>query len=411
MADPRGPAEVRRWTALLLWEACRRQVRGEAVREALDSGADPRLAVEVALEHRIVSLLWRALDSAGRSEVLGDMRTWLADVCEVHRLEAALLVPRALETAVTPLTDAGFEPVILKGPAVAARYPQPGLRRMEDIDLLLPRGAHAGALRALEASGWRVVRPRGRDRYDTVLSHPEVPSLALELHYGLEAWYERVTVLDPAELWERREPIECMGTKAFGLPLGDELVVLAAHAGKPFHGFHQLVWIADLAMLTGHAAELGRGVDWEQVDRLARRGRCTTVVACALALARRAGVPVPEGLLPLPTKGWRSLALEPLLGPMWPLEHYRISTFHMRFALADSLWRRLVLLAGCGHGKTLEGRLEYSVWAPARAVRTLVRLHRRQSGGRGWSEYEGAVPDAAHEQSTQPEQVTGAELS
>ena len=56
-------------------------------------------------------------------------------------MEAVLLIPRALALAVRPLTDAGLEPVVFKGPAVAARYPKPGLRPMEDIDLLLPRAA------------------------------------------------------------------------------------------------------------------------------------------------------------------------------------------------------------------------------------------------------------------------------
>ena len=77
-----------------------------------------------------------------------------------------------------------------------------------------------------------MVRPGGADRYDTVLLHDEVASLSLELHYGLEGTSQRVTGLDPEALWERRQPIACAGTPAFGLPLDEELVVLAAHAGN-----------------------------------------------------------------------------------------------------------------------------------------------------------------------------------
>lgn len=379
MADRTAPGGAQYWTAALLWESCRRHPRPEVVRQALDRGADPDLALDAAARHRLTGLLWRSLSAAGVSELLGDRRQWLADVAEVHRLEAVLLLPAAVRSAVTPLTDAGYEPVVMKGPAVAARYPAPGLRRMGDIDILLPRADHAGAVRVLGDAGWRVARPSARDHYDTVLTHPEVPALALELHYGLEAWYERVTRLDPQELWESRVTIDCMGTKAFGLPLPQELVVLAAHAGKPFHGFEELIWIADLAMITGDAAEHGRPVDWDQVVSLAERGRCTTVVSCALALARRAGVEVPDALLPLPTRGWRAAALEPLVGITWPLVHDDISTFHLRFALADSFGRRLALLAGSGHGAGLEGHLRYSIGAPLHAARTLVRLRRRRN--------------------------------
>ncbi len=392
MADAGGSSSSRYWTAVLLWESCRRHVRAEAVEEALDRGADVGLAVEAAVQHRLTSLLWRSLATAGRAEELGERRQWLADVAEVYRFEAGLLLPPAVHLAVTPLTDAGYEPVIVKGPAVAARYPEPGLRRMADIDVLLPERDHAGAVQALQEAGWRVVRQRRRDRYDTILAHPAVPSLALELHYGLEASYERVTRLDPDELWESRLPVDCMGTRAFGLPLPSELVVLAAHAGKPFHGFHELIWIADLAMITGYATELDRDVDWDEVARLAHQARCVTVVACALAMARRAGASVPDGLLPLPARGWRCAALEPLLGIMWPLEHADISTFHMRFALADSFGRRLALLAGAGHRNTLERRLEYSLGAPVQAARALVRLRRRRVARQPRSGEEG-VPE------------------
>lgn len=394
MADAPTATDSRYWTAILLWESCRRHGRAEVVEEALDRGADLDLAVEAAARHRLTSLLWRVLSTAGRTEALGERRQWLADVAEVYRFEAALLLPAAVRSAVTPLTDAGYEPVILKGPAVAARYPEPGLRRMGDIDILLPEDDHVGALRALDSAGWRVTRPRRRDRYDSILIHPDVPALALELHYGLEAWYERVTTLDPYDLWESRVPIDCLGTKAFGLPLAHEIVALAAHAGKPFHGFSELIWIADLAMVTGHSVELGRPVDWDEVAALARRNCCITVVASALALARRVGVGVPEDLLPLPTSGWRAAALEPLLGVMWPLDHEHISTFHLRFALADSFGRRLALQMGSGHGAGLEGRLRYAVGAPLLAVRTLLRLRRRRSRVRSENERGSASLDA-----------------
>ena len=340
-------------TATLLWAACRPDPDPEAVRRALDGGADLDRAVTAATDHRIGPLLWRALHAAGACDEIGPRRAVLGGMTDAFRMEALLLIPRAVALAVRPLTDAGLEPVVFKGPAVAARYPAPGLRPMDDIDLLLPRHDHRRALKQLGTAGWKVVRPGGGDRYDTVLAHDEVPSLFLELHYGLEGASQRVTALDPGALWARRRPVDVAGTPAFGLPLPDELVVLAAHAGKPHHGFVRLAWIADLAMLVGDAADRGAPVDWARARALAEEARCVTVVAAALGLARHAGVETPAELFPLPTRGWRGEAIRSLQSATWPLTHLELPGYHLNYALTDALAQRLkilfVLLAS-GHG-------------------------------------------------------------
>ncbi len=349
-APAAGTAEQ---TAMLLWETCRRDPDPAFVRRALAGGADVGHAVIAASDHRIGPLLFRALGASGALDTLGPDRAALGAVTDAFRMEALLLLPRAVALAVRPLTDAGLEPVVFKGPAVSARYPEPGLRPMEDIDLLLPRTDHRRALAALRAAGWRVVRAGGGDRYDSALTHPEVPSLFLELHYGLERTSQRVTALDPGRLWERRQPLECAGTPAFGLAPTDELVVLAAHAGKPHHGFMRLMWVADLAMIVGDAARRGAAIDWHGVRGVAGAAHCVTVVGAALALARRVGVDAPVGLFPLPTRGWRGDAIRQLLSVTWPLTHLELPGYQLNYALADARARRvkiLLVLLASGHG-------------------------------------------------------------
>ncbi len=341
--DP-SPRLVAEQTAVLLWEACRRDPDPAAVRRALGGGADVALAVSAAPDHRIGPLLWRALAAADSLDALGPDRAVLGAVADAFRMEALLLIPRAVELAVRPLTDAGLEPVVFKGPAVAARYPEPGLRPMEDIDVLLPRADHQRALHALRGAGWDVARAAGGDLYDTALTHRDVPSLFLELHYGLESTSQRVTALDPGALWERRQPLQCGGTAAFGLAPADEIVVLAAHAGKPHHGFVRLVWIADLAMIVGDAAQRGVAIDWDHVRAAAEAGRCVTVVGAALQLARRVGVDAPAGLFPLPSRGWRGDAMDRLLDVAWPLDHLELPGYQLNYALADTRARRLKIL-------------------------------------------------------------------
>jgi hypothetical protein len=232
---------------------------------------------------------------------------------------------------------------------------------MSDIDVLLPPRDHPQALQLLQSAGWTVARAAGRDRYDTVLVHTAVPSLPLELHYGFEASYERVTTLDPVTLWDRRIPIDCLGTPAFG---------------KPYHGFTRLVWIADLAMVAGYAAETGHPVQWDRVRSLADAGGCLTLVSAALALAQRAGVHRPESMFPLPTRGWRATALRRLLDVSWPLEVDDSAAFHLRYALTDGWWRRARLLAGSGHGLPTTERVRWTAAAPVEALSRWWALRR-----------------------------------
>jgi hypothetical protein len=360
---------VREPTARLLWEACRRRTDPDAIERAITAGADAAAAAVAAVDHRVGPLLWRALQAAGAADALGDARSWLGAIAEVHHMEAQLLLPRAVSLALRPLTDAGLEPVVLKGPVVAARYPQPGLRPMDDIDLLLPRDQHVRALSLLGDAGWQVARPARRDLYDTMLTHADLPSLALELHYALETSVHRVNSLDALALWERRQPVECMGARAFALPLPEELVVLAAHAGKPHHNFSRLVWIADLAMLVGHATETGAGADWEAVRATADAGDCATVVAVALESARHAGVDAPRALFPMPPARRRARILRRVTDASWPLDTSGTTGTQLQYALTDDRWLRariLVVLLGSGYG--IGRRMRRSVAAPRRAL-------------------------------------------
>ncbi|HZE15864.1 MAG TPA: hypothetical protein VE197_09215, partial [Mycobacterium sp.] len=158
-------------------------------------------------------------------------------------------------------------------------------------------------------------------------------------------------------------------------------VVLAAHAGKPYHSFRRILWIADLAAVadpaTGGAAG---GLEWELVAQRARQARAQTVVGVALAMARRVGVHAPPELFPLPVSGWRAGAFAPLLDESWPLARPR---YHLRFALTDGWAQRCALFLGAAHDK---GSLHAAAWfvrAPwgtARRWRSLQRQARNRGG-------------------------------
>jgi Uncharacterised nucleotidyltransferase len=344
-------------TATLLWEACRREPRADSLRRSLAGGADIGWAVSAASDHRIGPLLWRALGLASSLDALGQDGAALGGMADASRMEALLLLPKAVALAVRPLTDAGLEPVVFKGPAVASRYPEPGLRPMDDIDLLLPKADHRRAVEALGRAGWQVVGPGGRHTNATVLTHGEVPSFFLEVHYALEGASHRVTKLDPGMLWAMRQPLECIGTSAFGLPPAEELVVLATHAGGPHHRFLRLVWMADLAMIVGAAAAHGTAVDWDRVRSVAGAARCVRVVGAALEVSRRAGLDAPTCLFPLPNRGRRGDAMSRLLSVTWPLTNLELPGWQLRYALTDARSERAkIFLAHFAHGHGIRAR-------------------------------------------------------
>jgi hypothetical protein len=73
----------------------------------------------------------------------------------------------------------GHPALVLKGPEIAARYPQPTLRPSHDLDLLVEDSATA--FRALRDAGCDVVGTDPSDHHELPLAFPDLP-LTIELH-------------------------------------------------------------------------------------------------------------------------------------------------------------------------------------------------------------------------------------
>lgn len=337
-------------TAGLLWAAARPDPEAIAITRALDDGADVDRAASAAIANRVAPLFWRALARAGVAERLGPVAASLEQEHELRHAQAHILLPIALDRVVRPLRDAGLEPLIFKGPSVARRYPDPGLRPMDDIDVILPPQSYRSGIDALERAGWIDIRhtrtavQRAKDDYDTVLVHGDVPQLPLELHWDVASWHERATSVRASTLWEARQRVDLFGVDTFALPPEEDLVALANHAGKPFHNFGRLIWTVDLAVIAETAPV---GIDWDRVAWLARRWQCRTVLAVALRHAQRLGAGVPEQLTVLPSATYRREPIMTVLDETWPFVGYDETTaYALRHAFADSPARRAELLVG-----------------------------------------------------------------
>ncbi|HYZ93324.1 MAG TPA: nucleotidyltransferase family protein [Actinomycetota bacterium] len=332
-ADHPSDAEVE-----LLWAGAS---TAPDVRRVAAAARDARLeyVLDVADRQRVGPLLLRSLGSAGvdvetlRSDAIGRAQLWGA--------HAKLALPAAATAALQPLNEAGLRPLVLKGLALVDRYPAPGLRPMDDIDLLLPREVIRPAAKVLLGAGWRQISHQQPDPgYDVALRHPSAPGVPLELHYELARWQERTNDIDARRVWAARTPLEVFGRPAWGLPPELELVTLIAHAAKRFHLFRRLLWSVDFAVVAATP-----GFDWDAVARIAADARCRVATAIGLRLARRVGATVPDDLLELPPFIVRSGALAALLDPTRPFSVHGSQRW-LGYVLADDVVGKIRLAGG-----------------------------------------------------------------
>lgn len=180
--------------------------------------ADGRLAE--LREHRVHLLAarrWRATGRAIPPEIVEEER-----LAAMRSLAAPFILGRIRAACDGPI-------VVLKGPEVAALYPDPTLRPYKDLDLLVPEAA--ATQRALLAAGFE---PVGNPNLYVDIHH-ERPlwlrgqPLLVEIH-SLPKWPDRVAAPTPEELLALAVP-SALGVDGVGaLAPPYHALVLAAHA-------------------------------------------------------------------------------------------------------------------------------------------------------------------------------------
>ena len=200
------------------------------------------------------------------------------------------------------LAEAQVPVVLLKGSALAATlYPEPGLRPLGDVDLLIPRDAmhRAGAL--LEARDYReeaeVTQGFGaRYLQEKIYMRRAGRPSQVDLHWHLTSmpYYRRRIPI--AWFWERTARQAVAGTQALVFEPEAQLLHLSLHFAL-HHWAERLLWSFDLALLL---ARSGSDLDWEETARAARAFGLTQAVQTSLAGACAAwGAAVPAGVTEL----------------------------------------------------------------------------------------------------------------
>jgi hypothetical protein len=235
---------------------------------------------------RLVPLLERNLRKHGlenpwADRMRGVYRYWWAhNQLLLGRLAAFL---RALE-------DAGVPTIVLKGVAVGTRYyGDPGLRPMNDADVLVPRSRVPQVLALTERLG---LTPEARVDAEFVrlrhgVSLRDAGGNTIDLHWAIHEDDCRPGADDRA--WETAAPVEVAGVSTHMLAPAPLLLHACAHGSK-WAADPGIRWIADSTLII-RAGD----VDWTELVREAEDRRFVVRLRSCLGLLGSAlGVVVPE---------------------------------------------------------------------------------------------------------------------
>jgi hypothetical protein len=185
------------------------------------------------------------------------------------------LQTRQLLDIIGLLNRAAVTPIVLKGGAalLTKLYPDPGLRFMVDLDLLVPEERMEPSVAALMAAGYEVPEQYAKAlaNYRNTNHYPplyrEGESSAVELHHRL--FEHEVDFLDTSALWLRS--CACSdslpeGLSASRLSPTDELLYCFAHS-ELHHGFHdrELIDVRHLYEFSYLCRRYRQEIDWHSI--------------------------------------------------------------------------------------------------------------------------------------------------
>jgi hypothetical protein len=173
-----------------------------------------------------------------------------------HTLEAALHESH-IKQSFSLLRDAGIEPILVKGWAIARQYPEKGLRPYDDVDL--------------------IVRPEEQPSAESLISTVESLQGYVDIHCGLSA----VDPVDANGDWNSRTRLAMLGDLEVRILKPEEnLRTLCLHLLR--HGAFRPLWLCDIAVAV---ESRGQDFDWDRC--LSSNKRVADWVASTIALAHK----------------------------------------------------------------------------------------------------------------------------
>ena len=245
----------------------------------------------LARAHNVDALLAFRLRSRGVEDRLPDAVRKTALDARRRGMHVGLRVRESLTRLTTALQTAGVPVIVLKGAHLAhVVYPDPSLRWMSDVDLLVQFADLERAAMLLRVGGCRQIAPSSVYVHHLPRFFQAFPP-AVELHWRL-APNDRAPEND---LWQRAAPLRIAGVDTLGLCPEDLLLHLCVHGSYAHRFMLGLRPICDIAETVRH---FGGTMVWADVLSRARRYRCHRGVNLMLRLAKEMlGAAVPDDVL------------------------------------------------------------------------------------------------------------------
>jgi hypothetical protein len=264
---------------------------GPAPLESMTAADWARVLTE-GTRHSVLPLVRRATDGLdGVPDLIAqDLTTW-----DGEHTRRTLRLTGELVLILRQLEAAGILAVPWKGPLLSVRaYGDLRSRSFFDLDILLDRGDLGTARDLLLASGFRTEKPMTYAQQDIYVDHQgelelvrDADGLWLELHWAVVPTYY-APPSDDAGMRARMVTARLLRDEVPALAIEDELEALCVHGSK--HRWERLLWILDIAMLTGR-----QPVDWDALLARASSHGNGRMVALGLLLAEAvAGARLPD---------------------------------------------------------------------------------------------------------------------
>lgn len=257
--------------------------------------------VDLAVEHRVVPLLHQQLTDNNAADAM-DEDSYALKVLQSYSRQVAKNNLRFLGELRAFLQECNQNQILvilLKGIYLAARvYENPGVREMNDIDLLLKSSDLEQAYRFLTEMGYRSINPVQIENIENVIrQHQHLAPLvregvaAFELHWNITRPGKNYSI-NPEKLWPRAEPVTIAGEKAFTLCPEDLLLHLCIHTSYQHNFSFGLRPFTDIAEVIHKEQDR---INWDFFTERTRQFQCGRGVFLALKISQSfVGASVPD---------------------------------------------------------------------------------------------------------------------
>jgi hypothetical protein len=276
--------------------------------ELLHTPLDWSYLVRTAVRHGVAPLVAAGLAKAApeaAGAIPADARAELDRLGEISSARNARMA-RVLAEILTALGDGGIRPIALKELGLAFEvFPEPGLRPLGDLDLLIRPEEYRRTAEIMRAIGFEPLMTERSSPYTLAYGwghhfRRAADNVWVDVQWNVlqREWAASAgrRIFDPALLYDGAHPVPLgdAGATEMLVPAPEPaLLHLCAHLEG--HDYGELILFSDIAEAL---AAWGSALDWERVAALARRFEARATVYHVLRLAvGTLGAPVPEEAL------------------------------------------------------------------------------------------------------------------